>query len=119
MSNEEKRKRKQAASLSTCLMFHALKVRFSESQDQSLFLGWRNTIKTKSNKVKNILQKHPSSRQHLQTNLVFIYDNALKQYREESNSRSDLVNGIQYLPKECPWTVSDLTKSVSEIVGKI
>lgn len=95
----------------TRIIEHLFKIKYSTSR--MLIDGWIHEIEYTfrrdiQDRIDWFNEPNKNVLKDLTANLQKIYKSAIKLYNDDASKYSDLVPGINQMPKECPWTFPEL-----------
>ncbi len=95
-------------------MAHVLKLKYCINNRNHW--GWKKEVDEHRDTADQMgrLIKNPDGNiaEDVKNNIDDIYDESVKIYKREiiSKKRTDLVDGLKYIPDKCPWNFEDITK---------
>ena len=106
------------------MMEHLLKLKYC-TNDRNHNL-WINSVETHKSDVVDIIKwkskknKKTNYVKYLNTELQNIYEDSIEYYKDAAKKYPDLVDGIELIPEECPWTLEELMdESIDDLLEKL
>lgn len=107
----------------TRIIEHLFKIKYSTST--MLIDGWIHEIEYTfrrdiQDRIDWFNEPNKNVLKDLTANLQKIYESAIRLYNSDASKYSDLVAGINQMPKECPWTFAELMElDIDELLKKL
>lgn len=121
---EAKQDEKKGRAYLSRMIEHLLKVKYC-TNDRN-YDHWRGEINTFRAKTIDIIDWKSKRRKDINliniliNDLDDIYEVAIEYYEDDSKEYSDLIDGLELIPEECPWNLSELMNdSIDELLSKL
>ena len=123
---EDKAEEKKTSSYMGRMMEHLLKLAYSTGEARQRNENvWKTSFQNHQERFVNILGWDSSDldknlMRYTNKKLQSSYEWAIKLYERAMQEHSDLVEGRQRIPVECPWTVEELASfTIDKLVNKL
>lgn len=121
---EAKQEEKKGKAYLSRMIEHLLKVKYcTNDRNYDHWIGEINTFKAKTIDITDWKSKRKRDTNLINTltdDFDDIYDVAIEHYEDDAKEYPDLRDGLELIPEECPWNLSELMDdSIDELLDKL